>query len=248
MAKKFYVVWVGRKTGVFTDWPYTHQQVNHFPNAKYKAFPTKAEAEAAYAAGCGAPPPKAAAPKRQHTTAKAAIDTEVDVNIYCDGGCDPNPGKAGSGVAVYRQGQLDALWYGLYNPNGTNNTAELNALHESLQIGAKDMAQGKRVRIHCDSTYAINCVTVWAYNWKQKGWKRKTPGDIKNLDIIQQAHALYERLKAGIVISHVKAHTGVEGNELADRMSVYAITQQDPLFCEYAKALDVTTILSFKAG
>ena len=36
------------------------------------------------------------------------------VTIYCDGGCTPNPGKAGSGVAVYRNDKLSELWYGLY--------------------------------------------------------------------------------------------------------------------------------------
>jgi len=38
------------------------------------------------------------------------------VTIYCDGGCTPNPGKAGSGVAIYRNDSLTQLWYGLYEP------------------------------------------------------------------------------------------------------------------------------------
>lgn len=42
MAKnKFYVVWVGRISGVFDDWASCNKQVNGFPGAKYKAFPTK---------------------------------------------------------------------------------------------------------------------------------------------------------------------------------------------------------------
>ena len=234
MAKKFYVVWVGRETGVFTTWSDTHKQVHQFPGAQYKSFPTQAEAKAAYAGL-----KKTAAPK---------VAAHFEVNIYCDGGCEPNPGKSGSGVAVYRDGQLDALWYGLYHPHGTNNTAELNALHESLRIAAEELGQGKTVQILCDSQYAINCVTVWAYAWKGKGWKRKTPGDIKNLEIIQQAHALYDSLSKDVVVAHVKAHMGVEGNELADRMSIFAIEQKDPLFCAYAKPIDIKAILSLRAG
>jgi len=42
----------------------------------------------------------------------SAPSTNGDVTIYCDGGCTPNPGKAGSGVAVYRRGELSELWYG----------------------------------------------------------------------------------------------------------------------------------------
>ncbi|WP_257173097.1 hypothetical protein [Colwellia sp. M166] len=40
----------------------------------------------------------------------------------------PNPGKSGTGMAVYQQQQLIELWYGLYEPMGTNNTAELNGM------------------------------------------------------------------------------------------------------------------------
>ena len=46
MAKKFYVVWRGVKTGVFDDWPTTQALVDGFAGAQYKSFPTLAEAEA----------------------------------------------------------------------------------------------------------------------------------------------------------------------------------------------------------
>ena len=48
MAKKYYVVWQGRQTGIFTDWDTCRKQVDKFPAAKYKSFPTRAEAEAAF--------------------------------------------------------------------------------------------------------------------------------------------------------------------------------------------------------
>ncbi len=51
LAQKFYVVWAGRQTGVFTDWPTTHQQVDRFAGARYKSFATRAEAERAFAGG-----------------------------------------------------------------------------------------------------------------------------------------------------------------------------------------------------
>ena len=251
MAKKFYVVWVGRETGVFTDWSYTKNLVDQFPKAKYKSFKTQAEADAAFAAGWGAPvknKPSSSKTITKQTELDIVGDSNFDITIYCDGGCDPNPGKAASGVAVYDESELTELWYGLFNPNGTNNTAELNALFQSLLI-AKDAAdKSKSVQILCDSQYSINSVTNWAYGWKKKGWKRKVEGDIKNLDIIQQAHELYESIKDKIDVSHVRAHMGIEGNELADRMSIYGIAQRDPEFCRYSEALDIPAILDFKAG
>lgn len=49
MAKKakFYVVWQGRETGVFTDWKECEAQIKGFQDAHYKSFDTLQEAEAA---------------------------------------------------------------------------------------------------------------------------------------------------------------------------------------------------------
>ena len=45
---KYYVVWKGRKTGIFTSWNECKQQIDQFSGAKYKSFPTKKQAEEAY--------------------------------------------------------------------------------------------------------------------------------------------------------------------------------------------------------
>src|SRR5205823_5164211 len=122
----------------------------------------------------------------RRTTAKAGTATHPEVlpgavglQIYCDGACDPNPGRAGSGIAVYRDGLLAQLWYGLYNPNGTNNIAELNALYQALLIAEAAIVTGETAQILCDSAYSINCVSKWAVGWEQRGW-RKAGGEIKN--------------------------------------------------------------------
>lgn len=255
VASKYYVVWVGRETGVFTSWPYAKKLVDQFPRAKYKSFKTRQEAETAFAAGpaksIGAAAGKSRVPKstgmKTHTH-NPTTDKRYQVDIYCDGGCDPNPGEAGSGVAVYRDGQLAELWYGLYNPQGTNNTAELNALNQALHIAKESIDEGKTVRILCDSQYSINCITNWAYNWKSKGWKRKVEGDIKNLELIQQAHALYDAMKDDVLVAHVKAHIGIEGNELADRMSIYAVDQKCMDFRKYSEPLDIEALLALRTG
>ncbi len=46
--KKFYVVWQGKKTGIFNSWNDCKQQVDGFYGAKYMGFYTKAEAELAF--------------------------------------------------------------------------------------------------------------------------------------------------------------------------------------------------------
>lgn len=46
--KKYYVVWKGVKPGIYDSWPECQQQVVGFPEADYKSFKSKSEAEFAY--------------------------------------------------------------------------------------------------------------------------------------------------------------------------------------------------------
>lgn len=180
-------------------------------------------------------------------TASGQKHSKLDIKIYCDGGCVPNPGKSGSGIAVYQNGKLHELWYGLYDAHGTNNTAELNALHQSLLLAKKEDSLGHKVEILCDSMYAINCISVWAIGWEKKAWTKKG-GEIKNLEIIQKAYALYNTLKHKVKLSHIKAHNGTEGNELADRMTIYTIAQEEPAFKCYDEVIDVPKLLKMRSG
>ncbi len=259
MAKKFYVVWAGREPGIYTDWPSAQKQVIKFAGAKYKSFTSKAEAEAAYASGATNPGNKSAAKTTSSRTASrtnqgnnlSAPPIKTDVVIYCDGGCDPNPGKAGSGVALYHNDRLTQLWYGIYNPQGTNNSAELNALYFSLQLAQHAIKQGLSAQIMCDSMYSIQCIRDWAAGWEKNGWKRKT-GAIINLDIIKQAYALYNDIKDKVLLSHVKAHAGTEGNELADRMTMVAVERKNPAWVQYEKdangEFNIPGLLKLRAG
>lgn len=258
LTKKFYVVWAGRETGVFTDWATTQRHVNAFPGAQFKSFPSRPEAEQAFRSGrpaaAGRRPAAASAGSGASASAsagaparKAPPPTATGLQIYCDGACEPNPGRAGSGLAVYRDGKLEQLYYGLYNPNGTNNTAELNALHHALLLAETAILAGQTAQILCDSTYAINCIGKWAVGWEKKGW-RKAGGEIKNLSIIQAAHAVYLRIESQLQLIHVSAHVGTQGNELADRMAMFAVEQGREDLHPYGEELDIAALLRMRRG
>jgi ribonuclease HI len=89
---------------------------------------------------------------------------------------------------------------------------------------------------------------VWAAGWEKKGWVKKD-GEIKNLDIIQDAYAIYQRIKdEDLKLTHVAAHVGTEGNELADRMAMYgALTKQENLR-RYEGDMDIAALLKMQAG
>jgi ribonuclease HI len=103
------------------------------------------------------------------------------------------------------------------------------------------------VQILCDSTYAINCISKWAAGWEKKGW-RKAGGEIKNLDIIQAAYEVYGRIQSEVHLTHVAAHVGTEGNELADRMAMFAVESANEELSEYGGEIDIPTILRMRAG
>lgn len=264
MATKYYVVWAGRKPGIYGDWDSCKRQVDKFPGARYKSFISQAEADAAFKGKSGGAAPSgdvgatprstiSGAVKRRRSgtsatsprtwTAAEIAALAIDVKIFTDGGCEPNPGASGSGLALYRNGVLSELWYGLHHPRGTNNTAELNAFHQALIMAGTESEDGKSVAIFCDSKYAIQCVTQWAEGWKKKGWT-KAGGEIKNLALIQEMYALHQTLKDRVQVMHVNGHVGVEGNELADRMSILARRTRTSDFVHYGGAPDVAEILA----
>lgn len=261
MAKsKFYVVWQGKQTGIFTDWETCRQQVQGVAGAKYKSYASRTEAEDAFNNGAPAKNTTSKTDTKKtntkNTTGRNTVKTwsneeikklNFDTLIFTDGGCEPNPGEAGSGMAIYRDGEIDELWYGLYNPEGTNNTAELNALYQALVQAESELTNQRSVAILCDSKYSIQCVTQWADNWQKKGWTRPG-GEIKNLELIKSLYSQYQSVKGKAEVLHVNGHVGVEGNELADRMSILAIEEHNTEFCRYPDQIDIDAILAMRTG
>jgi len=252
MAKKYYVVWKGRETGIFSEWDICKKMIDRFAGAKYKSFKTLAQAEAAFSGRELTSIKKEHRPTAAAQTIKSYCAAEIaampiEVKIFTDGGCEPNPGEAGSGIALYRNEQLTELWYGLYNADGTNNSAELNALNQALQMAQLEIRGGRSVAVFCDSKYSIQCITRWAVNWEKNGWK-KPRGEIKNMQLIKEIFKLYRAMKNKLEIFHVNAHIGIEGNELADRMSILAIESRENNFILYHQEPDVQAILSLRGG
>lgn len=261
MSKKYYVVWKGIKPGIYGSWPEAKSQTDGRTDAQFMGFPSKAEAEAAYQSTYTkalmrrslnkAPSTKSFTSNKTSTTNSSGPGSNIkmaDVNIYCDGACSPNPGKSGTGVAIYEKTndemKLTSLWYGLYQAMGTNNTAELNGLLKSFEVAQKFTSQNKHVQILSDSKYSIDCITKWAKGWQAKGWTRGKGEEIKNLDLIKQCFNLYQKLKTNLTISHVKGHANIEGNELSDRMAVLARIERTSEFVQFTESLDIPTVLA----
>ena len=122
---------------------------------------------------------------------------------YTDGSCEPNPGKGG--FAVIKDMQVCRLGS---EASSTNIRMEGFAL-----IAAMHDAAGVPCKIYTDSEFWINVITKWGPGWEAKNWKKKG-GEIKNLDIVKEACALYKSSQAELV--WVRGHNNDPGNEMAD--------------------------------
>jgi len=125
------------------------------------------------------------------------------ITYYTDGSCSPNPGPGGFSVIREMKPLI-----GGHDINSTNIRMEGAAL-----IAAMKDAGGDECQIYTDSEFWINVITKWAPGWEAKGWKKKG-GEIKNLDLVQEAYDLYQNSQA--TLTWVRGHEGDPGNELAD--------------------------------
>lgn len=146
--KKFYVVWKGRRTGIFDSWDECSAQVSGFVDAQYKAFPSRAAAEAAWK---GAYEDYQGKRVSSLTPAQRALIGAPLSDSYCvDAACSGSPGPVeyrcvhtATRRQIFRQGPF---------AGGTNNVGEFLALVHALSLFAQN---GVSQPIYSDSANAI---------------------------------------------------------------------------------------------
>ena len=164
---KHYVVWKGRRTGIFGTWAECEAQVKGFRDAEYKAFDSRHAAEAAfrkrYTDFKGRP---ASAQKWLFAPVKPALPS-----VAVDAACDGSPGrleyrgvKTESGEPIFRAGPF---------PDGTNNVGEFLAIVHALSEFKK---RGWEYPIYSDSKNAMLWVRI-------KKCKTRLQRDEKNAPI-----------------------------------------------------------------
>jgi ribonuclease HI len=136
------------------------------------------------------------------------------VQIYTDGGCDPNPGTGGWAAILIYKGKTKELSGG--ERNTTNNQMELKAAINALKALNKPCA----VTLHTDSQYVQRGITEWLPGWKRRGWLRSS-GKVKNLELWQELDVLAQ--KHDIEWRWVRGHAGDLYNERCDELAAQAI-------------------------
>lgn len=180
MAKKqkYYVVWEGVTPGVYDSWTACQQQIKGYPNAKYKSFSSRQEAEDAYASGYASRPAESKPGKASRIVDSSEIPFEKN-SISVDAACSGNPGvmeyrgvHTADGAEIFRQGPYR---------DGTNNIGEFLALVHALALLKK---QGKEdMTIYSDSRTAM----AWLRNKKVKTTLKRTAWNNGLFDLISRA-------------------------------------------------------------
>ena len=198
--QKFYVVWVGKKPGIYTDWDSCKAQVTGALGARFKSYESAEEAQAAYAR-----PPAPATHARTKALLTPAVGGPTHHCICVDAACNGTNGDMEYQGVLYPSGQL-LFKKGVYK-NATNNIGEFLAIVHALAFLEKNQ---KNLPIYSDSKIAISWVA-------QKCAKSKliaTPENETVFDLIYRAEVwLQNRTKTPPIL---KWQTKLWGENPAD--------------------------------
>jgi ribonuclease HI len=193
-TKKYYAVQAGRVPGIYMTWNDCQKQVVGYKGAKFKSFPTQ-EAAQAYLNG-----------------GEAALTTKEVVAegwaIYVDGSF--LNGRYGWGFAAYRDGVL------IYSANGSDDKEEAAALHNVAGELKATIEAVRWAREEGFSPITIYHDYAGISEWALGHWKT-------NRDLTRRYADYMSRHLSWVNFCKVTGHTGVVGNELADKLAKDAL-------------------------
>ena len=188
--QKFYVVWQGKKPGIYTDWDQCKEQVVGVQGAQYKAFGTMAEAEAAiHMPYNSVVPPRDSSESGISSSSGALIIDENGLTTIKPGTANP-PVLDALAVDAACSGNPGVMEYqGIYIPTrtqvfhfraerGTNNIGEfLGIVHGLAYLKKHHLNQ----ILYSDSVNAIGWV-------RQKVCKSKLPVEPRTAELWDYVH------------------------------------------------------------
>ena len=199
---KFYAVRIGRTLGVYASWAECEAETKGFPGAVFKSFKTRPEAEA-FIKGENFIEVSNAAAKSAGTIAKPYA--------FVDGSFNVSTGVYGyGGFLVY--GSTKEVLQGQGNDPemaSTRNVAgevsgSMAAIRRAVELGLTEL------------TIYYDYMGIEA--WADGSWKRNKKGTIAYYDYVQSVRNV---IRLNFV--KVKGHSGIEGNEEADRLAKNAV-------------------------
>ena len=194
MVSKYYAVRVGVKTGIYRSWDECKAMTHGYPAAQYKSFTSLAEAEQ-YMSGAG----------------KTVQQTTPEIYAFVDGSFNIATGVYGYGGFLVHDGSKEVL-------QGSGKDPEMTAMRNvSGEVLGSMAAIQRAVELQLPEItvyYDYMGIEMWATG----DWKRNKKGTIAYYDFIQSV-----KNQIHIHFVKVKGHSGVDGNEEADKLAKQAV-------------------------
>lgn len=150
---------------------------------------------------------------------RTEMPCEKSEKIYTDGACSGNPGPGGWSMVRILEGKNVAPQIASKGfRHTTNNRMELMAVIHALSLFRVSKT---RIEIISDSKYVVDAITKgWLKSWAKEGFDRPA-----NPDLWRQLYALLKEVKKEheVIFTWVKGHAGNKYNEMADKLAVEAI-------------------------
>ena len=176
--KKYYVVWDGRETGVYSSWESCKEQVSGYPGAVYKSFDSEELAHEAFYedskdhVGNKKIKPQLTAEQKKKYGEPILNSISVDGASSSRGGMSEYRGVfTNNSKEIFRRGPF---------PDGTNNLMEFLALVHALSLCKRDNVT---LPIYSDSRTAI----LWVNKKEIKTTKKRTKNNEELFDLIDRA-------------------------------------------------------------
>ena len=208
MAKKFYAVRKGRKTGVFATWALCQEQIKGFSGAEYKSFATKEEAEAF----CVEEQAESMDANGQKAAVSDAIKVEGDTAIaYVDGSYDKVTNAFSYGMILMYQGK-EYMFCQKFEDEGLatmhNVAGEIKGSEAAMVFAVRE---GIKKLVICHDYEGIA-------KWCNSAWKANKTGT-------KAYQALYQQMSQNVAISFmkVKGHSNDKYNDIADGLAKQAL-------------------------
>jgi ribonuclease HI len=140
-----------------------------------------------------------------------------EVDLYSDGGAEPNPGKGGFGVIMSYKGIKREFGQG-YELTTNNRMELMGVIHGLERLKTKSI-----VNVFTDSRYVIDGIEKgWAERWKSKNWYRTRTEKAINYDLWDKLLTLISAHQK-VVFNWVKGHAGHLENERCDELALTAL-------------------------